>query len=184
MNKVQKLSRFFKWVFAVIFWGWPIMLLLIWFQNQNNFLAGGLGFAINNFIPANIIGHLLEPLPLTVKVWGFMVSWIPATIGMLIAFSLMRLFSCYQRGAIFVIESIRYIRHVGILMFIWALLNPIYQVLMSLAVTLENPVGQKVIAINLDADYFRNLITAGIVFLIAYIMQEGVKLREEQALTV
>ncbi len=184
MNKIQKLSGFFKWVFAIIFLGWPIMLLLIWFQDQNSFLVSGLGFSTLNFIPGNIASHILEPLSFTAKVWGFMVSCIPAMIGMIITFSLMRLFKYYQQGKIFTLDNIRQIKRVGLTMLAWAILNPIYQVLMSLVVTLQNPVGQRVIAINLDTDYFRNLITAGIVFVIAYIMQEGVKLREEQALTV
>lgn len=38
--------------------------------------------------------------------------------------------------------------------------------------------------LGIGPDYFLNLIVSGIVFLIASIMQEGLKLKEEQALTV
>lgn len=185
MNKIQKLSRFFKIVFAVIFWGWPIVLLLIWFQNQDDFLANTMGLNIVNFLSAYIAPeHFGHPLSLIEKIAGFMVSCIPAAISMLIAFSLMRLFDCYQRGIIFALESIQYIRRVGIIMFIWAALNPLYQALICLVVTLNNPHGQRLIAITLDSNYFRNLITAGIVFLIASIMQEAVKLQDEQKLII
>ncbi len=184
MNKIEKLSRVFKWVFAVIFWGWPVVLCWIWFQGPNGFLAQGLGFSVQHFLPGNMGSQVLEPLSLTQKLFGFGVAWIPAIVGMTIAFSLMRLFACYERGDIFTQSSIRYIKRAGLMMLIWAILNPIYQVFISFAVTVGNPVGERLIAISIGPDYVRNLITGGIVFLIAYIMQEGVKLREEQALTV
>ncbi len=184
MNKIQKLSRFFKVVFAIIFFGWPVVLLLIWFQNQDSFLANPMGLNIANYLSNYIDPHDLRQLSLLEKIAGFMVSCIPTAISMMIAFSLIRLFDCYQRGVIFALESIQYIRRVGIIMLIGAALNPLYQALICLVVTLNNPHGQRFIKISLDGNYFRNLITAGIVFLIAYIMQEGVKLHEEQALTV
>ena len=134
MDRIIKLSRFFKGVFAVIFWGSPVALLLVWFQDQTNFLAR-MGFSIANFVPGNLDVHILTPLSLTSKVWGCVVGSIPVIIGMLIAFSLMRLFSCYQNGAIFTSESIMYLRRVGLIMLVWAVLNPLYQVLMSLVVT-------------------------------------------------
>ena len=184
MNKIQKLSRFLKWVFAFIFCAWPIALFFIWFQNQSDFLAAGIGLSINNFIPANLASQIITPLSLTAKVWGFMVSWIPATVSMFISWYLMRLFGCYEREEIFTHRSIRYIRHVGIWMIVWAIVNPIYQVLMSLTVTLGNPVGQRVITLELGTDYFRNLLTAGVVFIVAHIMQQGLKLKQDHDLTV
>lgn len=183
MNKIQKLSRFFKNVFTVIFWGWPIALILIWLQDQSNFFAH-LGFNILNFIPEGIADHLGRPLSFSEKISGFLVSCIPAAISMVIAFLLKKLFDGYQRGAIFTIESIHTIRKIGLTMFIWAALNPLYQALMSFVITQNNPHGERVIVISLETDYFRNLITAGLIFLIAHIMQEGLKLREEQILTV
>lgn len=183
MNKIQKLSRFFKNVFTVIFWGWPIVLILIWFQDQHNFFAQ-LGFNILNSLPKGIAEHLLRPLSLSEKFSGFLVSCIPATISMTIAFLLKQLFNGFQRSEIFTLQNIQSIRRIGVTMFIWAAVNPFYQALMSFVMTHNNPHGERLIVISLGTDYFRNLITAGLIFLIAYIMQEGLKLREEQALTV
>lgn len=183
MNKIKELSKFFKNVFTLLFWGWPVALIIIWFQDQNSFLAR-LGLNILNFIPASISEHLTRQLSLAEKINGFFISFIPVAIFMLIAFLLIRLFDGYQRGAIFTLESIKSIRKIGTTMFIWAALNPLYQTLMSFVLTRNNPHGQKVIVICMGTDYFYNLITAGIIFLIAYIMQEGVKLHEEQTLTV
>ena len=69
-------------------------------------------------------------------------------------------------------------------MLLWAALNPFYQVLLSFVITYAAGVGQRWIVVGFNDDYFRNLITAGLVFLIAHIMQEGLKLHEEQTLTV
>jgi hypothetical protein len=184
VNKIQKLSRFFKWVFALILWGWPIVLCVIWFQNQNGFLAQTLGASRQSFLPSNLGDQALQPFSSSETLFSFGVAWIPTLLGMTIAFSLMRLFACYEQGAIFAEESIRHLRRVGAVMLLWAILNPLYQLLISFAVTFDNPVGERLIALSIGPDYFLNLIVSGIVFLIASIMQEGLKLKEEQALTV
>ena len=183
MDKIKKLSCFLKWVFTLVFWAWPIVLFVIWFQDEKNF-PGAIGVTIANSLPRNLSFYVTHPLSLETKIWGFLVSGIPACVGMFIAFSLMRLFACYERGGIFTQGSIVQIRRVGMMMFVWALLNPLYQILMSFVLTFDNPVGQRMISLSFDFDYFRNLVLAGLVFLIAHIMREALKLKDEQALTI
>lgn len=183
MNKIQKLSRFFKYVFWVIFFAWPICLAFIWFADQQHGLFAELGFTIKTFIPNNSL-PILVPLSLATKWQGFLLSLIPVGIGMLILYFFTRLFSCYERGEVFAMNSIRYIKKIGIWMFVDAAINPIYQIGMSIILTIHNPHGYREAALGFGSDYFRNLIIAGLVFLVAYIMQEALKLHEEQSLTV
>lgn len=142
-----------------------------------------MGFSIKTFIPNNTL-HIFTPLSSATKWEGFILSFIPGGVGMLIAYFLTRLFSCYERGAVFTQESIRFIKKIGIIMIVWAVLNPFYQVAISIILTMHNPHGYREIAITMNVDYVRNLIMAGLVFLIAYIMQEALKLHEDQSLTV
>jgi hypothetical protein len=183
MYKIEKLSRFFKWVFRIILLGWPLFIAVIWFQNEANF-PGAIGINIKGFL-GSMSFYVTRPLPLDTRVLGFLVSGIPAAVGMFIAFSLMRLFACYEKGAVFTQESIILIRRIGMMMFLWALLNPIYQILMSMVLTWDkSAIGMRQFGICFDFDYVRNLIIAGIVFLIAHVMQEAIKLKTEQDLTV
>jgi hypothetical protein len=189
MNKIEKLSRFFKWVFTVIFWVWPVVLLLIWLPDPKSFL-GGIGLIFTYFFPRGLdlnylIVHHSLPLPLMTKILGLLVSVLPAFVGMFISFSLMRLFTCYEKGVVFTQESIASIHRVGVTLFLWTLLNPIYQILMSAVLTWDKSVyGDRQISFAFGFDYLENLILAGIVFLIAHIMREAIKLKEEQSLTV
>lgn len=183
MNKIQKLSRFFKKIFWIIFLGWPICLVWIWFGDQQHGLFAELGFNIKSFIPNNSL-PILVSLSLATKWQGFLLSCIPVGINMFILYLFTRLFTCYEQGQIFVINSIRYLKKIGIWMFIGAAINPLYQLAMSLVLTIHNPPGHRELALGFGSEYFRNLIIAGLVFLVAYIMQEALKLQEEQQLTI
>ncbi len=183
MNKVVKTSRFFKRVFTLIFWGWPIVLALIWFQPQEDFLAAW-GLNISNFLPIGLFDHIVTPLSPSTKAWGFAISFIPMIIGMLISWLFIRLFQGYEQNDIFSLKSIRILKRIALVMILGVILDPIYQALISFAMTMHNPPGFRLITLYIGAGSIRTLITAGLIYLIAYIMQEGVKLREEQALTI
>ena|SRR3990167_8007627 len=189
MNKIQKLSRFFKRVFWVIFFGWPICLALIWFGDQQHGLLSHFGFSIKTFIPNSSVPVPTDP-SFTTRSEGFLLSLIPAGLGMASAYFFIKLFSCYELGEIFTIRSVHLIKKVGMLMIAWAILNPFYQLAISFILTMHNPYNYAEhhpgweIALTIDTDYVRNLIVAGLVFLIAYIMQEALKLHEDQSLTV
>ena len=186
MDKIIKISRCFKRVFTVIFVGWPIVLAVIWFGPQQGGFLVNIGLTINNFIPAGLSEHILVPLSGMTKVWGFLISFIPMAIAMVICGYFIQLFKGYAQGEIFTLPSIRYLKKIAITMIVGVVINPIYQSLITMAMTWHNPVGvgQRMIQISVGAGAFRNLITAGLIFLIAYMMQECLKLREEQALTV
>ena len=184
MNKVVKTSRFFKKVFMLIFCGWPIVLALIWFLPQQDWLAAGIGLSISNFIPAGLFDHILTPLSGETKAWGFLISFIPMAIGMMTSWLFIRLFQAYEHNEIFSLDSIRILKKIALVMIIGVLLDPVYQALISFVMTAHNPPGWRIINIAIGTGDIRALITAGLIYLITYIMQEGAILREEQALTV
>jgi len=64
------------------------------------------------------------------------------------------------------------------------LVNPFYEALMGIVLTLHNPHGHRLAIITLDQTNIGILFVAGIVILISWIMSEGCKLREEQQLTI
>ena len=66
MNKIQKLSCFFKWVFWVIFFAWPICLVFIWFGDQQHGFFAQMGSSIKTFIPNKEL-PILTPLSMATK---------------------------------------------------------------------------------------------------------------------
>lgn len=183
MNNIQKLSRFFKIVFWIIFWGWPICLAFIWLGDHRYGIFASLGLGIKSILPNHHL-LILAPLSLATKWQGFIVNLLYVGIDMLILYFFTQLFTHYERGEVFTTSSIRYLKKIGIWMFIGAAVNPFYQILISFILTIHNPPGYRELTLSFGIDYVRNLIIAGLVFLIAYIMQEALKLQEEQALVV
>lgn len=183
MNKIQKLSRFFKNLFMVILVGWPIILAIIWFGNQHGFPAN-VGLCISNFIGTDLYNMIRVPMTWNIKMMGFAVSFIPMGMGMLISWFFMKLFACYEQGDIFTLQGIGTIKKIALIISANVILHPLYETLLTLAMTMHNPVGYRFINVYIGAVDIRNLIMAGLVFFITYIMQEALKLREEQALTV
>lgn len=181
MNKVKNLSRFFKWLFWAFFVGWPIVLAFIWLGPQS---ANGFGLVIANFLPNGLYENILVPLSPSLIWLGFLVSFIPMGVGMAMSWFFLKLFRCYEIGEIFTLRSNSYIKKIGVVLLLGVPLNLLYQVLITLVMTSKNPAGHRMVALAIGASDIRDLITAGLVLLVAHIMGEALKLREEQVLTV
>jgi hypothetical protein len=55
---------------------------------------------------------------------------------------------------------------------------------MTLALTFNNPPGQRMISIGFSSTDFSEIVTALMIIVVAWIMDEGRKLKEEQALVI
>lgn len=182
MNTIQSLSRLFKGVFLVLLVGWPIVVTLVWWADLS--FLDYLGVNLPNFLPDGVYNAIMVPLTNSIKLWGYLISFIPVGVSMVTCWLFVKLFSCYERGEVFTFQSIGYLKKIGLVLIVGVFLTAIYQVLITLAMTIHNPVGHRLIQVGISMGMVRDLITAGLVFLIGHIMKEGLKVREEQALTV
>lgn len=180
MNKIQKVSFFLRSFFQIIFFVLPILLVLFWLFAP--VLYPLYPYAATYFIPSGI--EILHPLSVTNCLFGFLINLLPTVVTMYILHFLIKLFSLYEKGAIFTYENAKYIKKIAITMLIGQFVRFIYEVLISIALTIDNPAGHRVGTITFNNYDVYNIITAIMLIVISWIMAEGAKLKEEQSLTV
>lgn len=195
MNKIKNVSSFFRVVFQIIFVALPVLLIISWAYAPSEFVTL-MGFIKLNAIPATYSGMhaytaqgvpekaILHVLSYKEKMAGGLVSAIPLVIQMFILYSLINLFKLYEKGEIFSIKHVKAIRNIGFALLLGQLIEPFYQFVMGIVLTINNPPHHHFAAITLDQTNIGILLTALLVILISWIMAEGCKLREEQQLTI
>jgi hypothetical protein len=181
MNKIKRVSLCFRMLFQIAFITLPILVILSWIKAPAPLLTMAGDIAIN-MIPHDY--PILHPLSTTTHLLGFLVSMIPVTVTLFTLHYLIKLFGLYEKGEIFSLQNVNLIRNIGYTLFIGQLINPIYDVLISLTLTWNNPPGHRLASITVDQTNIGILLVAFMVILISWIMAEAYKLREEQQLTI
>lgn len=183
MNKIQRISLFFRVIFQILFVALPVLLMIAWTTSPESLVLFS-GLINLSFVPHSYVSQILHELTRTDRLFGFAVSAIPTAIELYILYSLIKLFNLYERGEIFTLNNVRYIRNIGYALLITQLINPIYESLMGIALTFHNPKGHRFFTITLDQTNMGIIFVAFIIILISWIMAEGCRLREEQQLTI
>lgn len=183
MDKIKRVSLFFRTIFQILFIALPVISVIAWATSPESLvmMAGAIDMS---FIPrsyANSILHILSP---TERLIGFSISVIPMLIELYILYALIKLFSLYSKGEIFSVNNVRYIRNIGYALLLTQIINPLYEALMGLVLTWHNPPGHRFASVSLNQTNIGIIFVALIVILISWIMAEGCKLREEQQLTI
>jgi hypothetical protein len=189
MDRIKRIS---KWIQRVIYFllpTLPLAIVLKWLLLPESALRA---FLIPMHITARYaqqchqaLTDTCSPFTLMSRLLGACASlWslLPLLVGLLV---LKRLASAYYRGEIFTLANARSYRTLGLVFFIDALLiKPLHQALLSLAVTLNNPPGSRVIAIAFGTQNINMLLLGGLLIFISWIMIQGHRLQEENDLTV
>jgi hypothetical protein len=138
------------------------------------------------FFVVNIDPTPLIPSPLSAKLRliGFAISLFPLSALLYGLMNIRNLFSFYKNGVIFSFEHVNIFKKISKALFWWVLLSILYESGKSVLFSLGNPPGQRTLSITFDSSEATTLFIAGIVFLIAWVMDEGRILKEEQSLTV
>lgn len=182
MDKIQRVSLFFRILFQIIFILIPVTLVIKWVYAPQVIHLGGMGTlrTLSHSYP------ILGPLTLQTKILGFLASLIPMTVNLIVLYFLIQLFRLYEQGEIFSLKNVRYIRNIGYTLLVGQLVHPIYDVFISIVLTWNNHLygGMRYAAITIDRTNIGVLLTALLVILISWIMAEGCKLREESQLTI
>ena len=194
MNRIKRISLFFRLVFQMIFIALPILLISSWIYAPEQLMLLS-GFIRLDAIPATYSGMhvyasgvsdkaILHSLSIGEKTLGCLVSAIPMMVEMFILYSLIKLFKLYEKGEIFSMHHVRYIRNIGLALLTGQLIEPIYQFAMGLVLTANNPPQHRYAAITLDQTNIGILLTSLLIILVSWIIAEGCKLHEEQQLTI
>jgi len=185
MNKIQRVSLFFRIIFQIIFICAPILLIINWmYAPQELVLLGGIIHF--NTIPKAYLGEqiILSPLTMNIKIAACLLDVVPLFIELFVLYSLIKLFKLYERNEIFSLAHVQYIRRIGYALLIGQMINLFYQALMGIILTWHNPPHHHVMQISLDQTNISILLTSFLVILISWVMAEGYQLREEQQLTI
>lgn len=178
MEKLQKVSRRFKQLFQFLFYSTPIFYGAYWYYVD--------------CLPRSIVFHNL-PLGLRThpihfdwfsQSFAFFASILPASILMFTFYNLVALFRHYEQGQIFHEENVRCYRRLGYALFAWVIGGLIYSAFISFVLTINNGLGQRVIAVDIGTKDITTLIVGGIIILIAWVMEEAHRLSEENAHTI
>lgn len=102
----------------------------------------------------------------------------------LIYYFLWRLFSYYYRGEIFTTNTIYCLKMLGKTLLFWLLLNLIYPVLVTLFIRFAGLSDSLPIILNFGSTELYYLLIGGIIYVIAWIMQEGLLIQEQQELVI
>lgn len=188
MNRIQRYAKFFRAIFIFFLILTPLFTGAIWFSGGEINLEGeSAAMVLDMYADGNDIDPALlpdTPMPWETRLMGLAVSILPSGIAMVFLWWLIQLFSSFARGEVFTGATVRHIRNLGWTMIVGVISAPIYDALISYTLTMHNPPGERIISIGLDSTEFEELIMAGIIILISWVMEEGRKLRESDELTV
>jgi len=177
LSKIKKLSKGFHLLLTVILFLVPLYYVLYW--------------SLINHLPETLItvNTLSEPLishdlPITLQFAGFLVSLLPLSALTYGLVNIRKIFSFYKQGVIFSFEHVILFKKTAKALLLWVAFSIVYESAKSVLFTISNPPGSRIINVGLGSSEMTTLMVGGIVFLIAWVMDEGRILTEENELTV
>lgn len=176
VGKIKRYSRRFRRLFQGLFYLVPLLIGAYW--------------SIFNWLPADMKLGLLpggvpvSELPLVSLALGFVVSMVPVGVAMLGINYLARLFALYEEGRIFTGDNVRCLRNLGKTMMAWCAAGILFDPLASMALTMHHPPGQRILTIGLGSPDLTTFLVGGMIMVVAWVMDEGRRLQDEQNLTV
>lgn len=182
MNRIKTVSHWFRILFQIVFV--LDIVLLIWFWMNGAQVPTVWGPIHASFLPANVniqIPATMDPLT---KLLGFLLSCIPTGITLGIYYCLIKLFSLYERAEIFTALNVNYIKKIGYLLLAGALIEPLYEVLLTFTLAFHAEHGHRIATASFGSTNISEIVMALMIILVSWVMTEGCKLRDEQAYTV
>lgn len=180
MYKIKKWSRVMRILFQIILIAMPIWAFFQWwvyFDKEALSIFDSLRHEHPNL-------SYIAFFPYSTRIICFVIALIPNLVAMFGFYHLIKLFRLYELGQIFTKDNINPIKICSYTILFWFIANFITSVLLVLALTLNNPVGQRILAIKFDAKDFSTLVIGVIAIIIAQIMDEARKIKDENDYTV
>ena len=180
MNKIKSTSHLLYLFFKTLCWALPLVNIGFILFNLEGMLNWGAWADIISIHDIQQTGHFSVIHRLVI----ILIDLLPLSITSVICYKLSKLFSLYERGHLFETENIRLIKQIGIYMICGELVQLVYQPLISAALTFNNPVGERFASLSVGTTNASTLITAGIILVASWIIQEAHQLKSEIQLTI
>lgn len=183
MQKIKFTSHMLHLFFRALCWIIPIvMTYFILFHIDMMATWGDLSSIASTIPPGSIpdlssftLGHRFAVL--ATEALSF-------SITVLICHQLAKLFLLYEQGYLFEEENIRLIKSISIYMIIGQVVQLIYQPLMTIILTINNPVGERFASMTFGTTNLSTLLTAFIILIVSWIVKEAQQLKSDVQLTI
>lgn len=159
----------------------PVITLLSWLFPDNILSKSILSPSIGGFIKADQVNVFMWNNKLIGLVGSFF-NLLPFVLSLV---WLIKLFKNYALGDIFTVQNAKIYSRLGyVCLFSALLLQPVSQILFSLAVSINYTVGQRFIAFGFGGGNLTAIIGGASLIVIAYVMRIGHEIDEERNLTI
>lgn len=150
--------------------------LLVWLAPE--FLLS-VGWAQGQACDAGLLALIAQGVSPALRTRLVLVSLLPTAIGLWLLAHLWGLFGQYRLGAVFSLQALRHLRGLG-----WSLLamfvsQPVFGALQSVALSWDNPPGQRQLAVSFSSDDYLVLMFALLLLALARVMQEAARAAQE-----
>jgi len=180
MEGIQRPGRRFQLFFLLVFWAIPVVHLVVWLTLGPSDGPPDWKLDFARLLMVDIIG----PIGWPARAMGFASAMISGVLDMAVMWQLYRLFGEFASGEAFSPVSVRLLRRTGWLVVLAQAAEPVSTALCSIAATLGNPKGMRMVSVGLsDADVFTVVIGLALIFA-AKLLDEARRLRESDALTI
>jgi Protein of unknown function (DUF2975) len=144
-----------------------------------------------NYLPETLINVNMRPnallpnkLPIMLQLLGFVTCLFPLSALIYGLFHIRKLFSFYMKGTIFSFEHVCIFKKIAKALVLWVVLSMLYESVKSVLFSMGNPPGSRVVTVGFTSAEMTTLLVAGMTFIIAWVMDEGRMMDEENKLTV
>lgn len=182
MDRLRRTATVLRYIFLLGLWGLPILRIAACWLFEAKDAESPTPFHFGMDLPPGLT--ITEPLTPAQHLWLLAANLLPMALTAGVCYYLARLFGGYAKGRIFTADAVSSIRRLGWLLLTGQLVSPLNQAAESLALTYRNPVGHRMLAIGFNQTHLEFGLIAVIVLLVAWVMDEGRKLQEEQELTI
>ncbi len=177
MNSQQQISRTsyrYRLILTMIFWLTPLLHGAIWFY-------------FDHFLEALAFKQSLEiegGLTPLMRILAFGVSMLKGGVMMYGTWILIRLFRLYETGIFFKTENVACFKKLSRTLLWWVLAGLIVTPLTTLILTMNNSPDGHTLQISLQSADVTALVVGGVLRVIAGVMEDGRRLKDEMELVI
>jgi|GEM_PF-340873 len=173
LARIQRVSGVLHTVLTLLLPGLPLLLGLGWALVPDG--STGASFGIFMGVGAGRELSLLD------RSAGFVASLVPLSVILYGVWHLRGLFGLYASGRILGTANAGRLRALAVTLILWLPAQFVGDALVSLALSIDNPPGQRFIALNLSSHDFAITMIGAVALVISWVMVEAARAAEDSA---
>lgn len=173
LERIQRFSSILHTLLTLLLPGLPLLLALGWALVPDANVGASFGIFMG-------VGEG-EELTLLDRFAGFIASLVPLSLILYGVWNLRALFGLYARGEILGTENASRLRALAMTLILWLPAQFVGDAVVSLALSIDNPPGERFIALNLSSHDFAITMIGAIALVISWVMVEAARAADDSA---